>query len=138
MANKILEGLGFHHIALRATDFEKSMAFYCDTLGCEVVASWGEPGKRVVMLDLGDDGRIELFEECEGVKPENPMGAGEWYHLALRVNDVDAAYARALAAGAKPHIEPKDVVLGENPGLAARIAFVIGLSGEVLEFFYTK
>ena len=133
MANKVVEGLGFHHIALRAADYEKSMAFYCDVLGCEIKAAWGDPGKRIALLNLGDGGSIELFEESEGEKPENGMAPGVWWHLALRADDPDKAYARALAAGAKSHIAPKEAELGDN--LKVRLAFVIGLSGEIIEFF---
>ena len=28
MANEIIKGMGFHHIGLKAADFEKSLAFY--------------------------------------------------------------------------------------------------------------
>ena len=61
--NTVIPGLGFHHIALRAKDFDRSLAFYRDVLGCTVAAAWGEAPSRKVMVDIGDGGRIEIFEK---------------------------------------------------------------------------
>jgi hypothetical protein len=61
---------------------------------------------------------------------------GKWLHFAMHADDVDAAYAAAITAGAKPLIEPKEVPLDSRPyKMTLRIAFVIGLDGEQLEFF---
>ena len=60
MSNDIIKGMGFHHIGLKAADFEKSLAFY-KALGLKEVVRWGEGEKTIAMLDLGDGGRLELF-----------------------------------------------------------------------------
>ena len=60
MANEIIKGAGSHHIALMASDFEKSLAFY-KALGFKEVARWGDEIKTIAMLDIGDGSRIELF-----------------------------------------------------------------------------
>jgi hypothetical protein len=49
------------------------------------------------------------------------------------VEDADASYARALAAGAKSRLEPVTRRLSDNPLVEARIAFVAGPSGETIE-----
>ena len=94
MANTCIPGCGFHHLALRVRDFDKSYKFYTETLGFQLRTSWGEGDGRVALLDLGDGGYLELFagrttEEAQGI----------FWHVALKVDDVDAAYARAMAAG---------------------------------------
>ena len=42
---------GFHHAALRARDFEASVAFYRDGLGMKPTISWGQGDGRAVMLE---------------------------------------------------------------------------------------
>ena len=129
--NGIIKGMGFHHVALEAADFEKTLTFY-KSLGMVEVARWGTPEKTIAMLDVGDGGRIEIFSD--GGEKFSEMG--KWVHFALAVDDVDRAYALALKAGAEPMIEPKTVPLDSKPEkMTIRIAFVKGPDKEQLEFF---
>ena len=123
---------GFHHIALRAWDFEATLRFYQDGLGFVRTYGWGEGDSRAALLDTGDGNYLEVFAGGKG-GAEPPEGA--LLHFALRTSDVDGAYARALAAGARSQIEPKDVTLAGDPPVPVRLAFVRGLDGEVIEFF---
>lgn len=123
--------MGFHHVALKCKDINKSLAMY-GALGMTEVVRWGEGDKLIVMLDIGDGGRIELFANGSDEFSVN----GKWQHFALRVDDVDATYARALAAGFAPYMPPKIVPLPSTPaGVTINIAFVTGPDGEQLEFF---
>jgi len=129
MANEIIKGMGFHHIALKAVDFEASLKFY-EALGMKFYTQWGEGDGRIAMLDLGDGGILELF--AGGAEGANT----NYIHFAMKVDDVDAAYAAAIAAGAKPKSEPKVVPLNSSPvKLTLNCGFVYGPSGEELEFF---
>lgn len=131
MASEIVKGMGFHHIALKCKDIEKSLKMY-GALGMREVARWGEGDGLVVMLDVGDGGRIEMFADGTDGCEIN----GKWRHFALCADDVDAAYERALAAGFLPKTEPKSVPLSATPSdMTIRIAFVIGNDGEQVEFF---
>ena len=131
MANDIIKGLGFHHIALKANDFEKSKEFY-KALGLKEIVGWGEGDKSVLMFDLGDGGRLELFAGGS----DEYQAEGKYMHFAMCCDAVDAAYEIALKAGATPFKEPKTVPLDSYPEkIAIRIAFVLGPSGEQLEFF---
>jgi len=47
---------------------------------------------------------------------------------------VDAAYARAVAAGATSRIPPRMANLAGEPPAEVHIAFVTGPNGEVIEF----
>ena len=132
MSNKIIPGAGFHHVALRTTDLERSLNFY-KALGMTEIVRWGEGELEIVMLDIGDGGRIELFAN-RGV--EYPA-EGRWQHFAISVDDVPGAYALAVSLGAKSLIAPKTVPLDDarpNP-IAIEIAFVEGPDGEQVEFF---
>jgi len=125
---------GFHHIALRAFDFEATLRFYQDGLGFTRAYGWGEGVGRAAMLDTGDGNYLEVFAGGERSPGEEPP-EGALLHFALRTADVDAAYARALAAGGRPHVEPKDVTIAGDYPVPVRLAFVRGLDGEVIEFF---
>ena len=131
MANDIIKGMGFHHIGLKAADFEKSQKFY-QALGLREIVRWGEGEKEIIMYDLGDGGRIELFANGGDEFAEQ----GKWVHFAVCVEDVEHAYNVALAAGATPHIAPKVVPLDSKPNpMSINVAFVKGPDGEEVEFF---
>ena len=131
MSNKKIGGMGFHHIALKVKDFETSVRMY-KALGMEEIVRWGEGKGEIVMLDIGDGGRIELFA-CGG---DEYAVNGKWQHFAMCVDDVEQAYAVALEAGFMPKIAPKVVPLDSKPDkIAINIAFVTGPDGEEVEFF---
>ena len=132
--NSVLSGCGFHHVALRARDFDRSLRFYAEGLGFRVALNWGEGPSRAALLDLGDGNYLELFAARPGQIPEEGAPGAGWpfLHLAFRSDDVDGAIERARALGAKVTVEPK------NPdalGVPVRIAFFLGPDGEVLELF---
>jgi len=125
---------GFHHVALRVADFEATLRFYQDGLGFVRAYGWGEGDSRAAMLDTGDGNYLEVFAGGKNA-PGAELPEGALLHFALRTADVDGAYARALAAGARSQVEPKDVTLPGDPPVPVRLAFVKGLDGEVIEFF---
>lgn len=135
--NSVLSGCGFHHVALRARNFDLSLAFYTEGLGFRAAATWGEGDRRAALLDLGDGNYLELFAAAAGQIPDDGAPGAGWpfLHLALRADDVDAAIERVRSLGAQVTIEPKNVNLGGN---AVRIAFFLGPDGEVLEFFQNE
>ena len=131
MANQKIKGMGFHHIALKAADIEKSTRFY-EALGMTFIVGWGEGEKEIRMFDFGDGGRLELFANGGDEYAVN----GKFAHLALSVENVEEAYKIALEAGGVPHIAPKTVPLDSHPEkISINIAFVKGPDGEEVEFF---
>lgn len=131
MENQNTAVSGFHHIALKCCDIEKSLTMY-KTLGLREVLRWGEDDGLIVMLELADGGRIELF--ANGSDAFSPMG--KWVHFAMKTKDVEAAYEAALAAGFVSKNAPKVVPLASHPYAASiHIAFVLGPDGEEVEFF---
>ncbi len=131
MANDILKNLGFHHVALRCADIEKSLRMY-KALGMKEKVRWGEGEGLIVMLDIGDGGIIELFANGG----EHYAEEGKWQHFALGTDNVNGAYETALAAGFTPFIAPKTVPLESTPEkMTITCAFVKGPDGEQVEFF---
>ncbi|MBB2150618.1 VOC family protein [Pedobacter gandavensis] len=83
---------------------------------------------------------IEVFDaeaavpmQGEAAKLTEQVKTGALLHLAMRVENAEAAYTRCLLAGASPCIEPMSLLLG-NPALPVRNALVYSPNGEVIEF----
>lgn len=138
---------GFHHVAIRAVDFDASIRFYTEGLGFRVHFPFSIPGRidRAAFLDTGDGRFIELFGsgstvQAEGRRrqPAEERTEGALLHFCLKVADTDASYARAMAAGAASRVEPRLVRLSEDPPVEVRIAFITGPNGEVIEFMQSE
>ena len=133
MANSVIHGASFHHVALKVNDFDASIAFY-KALGFEVYKYWGEGDNRAAMLDIGSG---EYFEIFAGGSDETPYG--RFFHLAVRCDNCDEAFDAAIKAGAREKIAPKDVDIASKPAIyPVRIAFVYGPDGEEIEFFQVR
>ncbi len=133
-SNQVLGGGGIHHVAMKASDFDRSVKFYREVLGFVPVLAWGEGNGRGVMLDTGRGDCIEIFAGGEdGEKPE-----GAWLHLALKCEDVDGVLQKARASGCPITMEPTDITIAASSPLDIRIAFFKGPDGEILELFHEK
>jgi catechol 2,3-dioxygenase-like lactoylglutathione lyase family enzyme len=132
------------HVALLADDLDESLRFYREALGFERTYEWTQsatPEGRVVYTGRG--ALIELGERTylEQLPGEPTNGTGPVHHIALLVPDVDEAYQRCLAAGARAFSfdgwdgAPLTVDLNGTPPARVRDAFVLGPSGELLELY---
>jgi catechol 2,3-dioxygenase-like lactoylglutathione lyase family enzyme len=131
----------FHHVGLRVGDIERAGSFYAEALGADWLVrpvtfegpgadqAMGAEGVRLklAMLALGD-GAVELFEF---LSPEPPAWAtaerGRLPHLAVQVEDTDAALERVEAAGGR-RIWPRVDRFGP-----ARVIYVSDPDGNVVE-----
>ncbi len=131
--NPVLGGGGFHHVCMKTRDWDATMRFYKDTLGCTEKVAWREAPQRAVMLDCGDGNYIEVFEDMAA----NGVPNGAVNHYALRTTRIDDVAARVRAAGFKITVEPRDVTIQTNNGLGpvpVRLFFCDGPNGESIEF----
>ena len=134
--NEAIGGGGFHHVAIKAANFDESVEFYTRALGFTVHARWGEADKRGILLDCGDGNFFEIFAGAPaGTDDASAANAGPLLHVALRSDDVRSAVADARSGGAEITMEPKDVTIPSNPPMSVRIAFCRAPGGEVIEFF---
>ena len=142
--NATIGGGGFHHVAIRARDFDRSVSFYTTVLGFQEKLAWGDPPKRAIMLDTGDGNYLEIFERPD--QPRFPAFQGGTaaepvlLHMAFRTSDCDQALERARAAGCPVTMEPRSLDLATRPTgpTAVRIAFCKGPDGESIEFFQNE
>ena len=134
---------GFHHVAIRAVDFDETVKFYIEGLGFRMHFPFSVPGRidRAAFLDAGDGRFVEVFGQNAIVQSEGrrrlrweDRTEGALLHFCLKVVDTDASYVRALGAGAVSRVEPVVRRLSEDPLVEAKIAFVAGPNGEVIEF----
>lgn len=133
---------GFHHVALRTQDFDRSVAFYQSTLGFARKIQWGQKPARAIMLSINPDdagdpasgGILEIFERPDEIPTgQNPA----FFHLCVRCSDVDAIIEQVKAQGLEVTTEPKNVDIQCEPNGPARVrlAFFKGPDGEEIELF---
>jgi lactoylglutathione lyase len=131
-----------HHVGLQVSDVARAGAFYEAALGATwmvmplafegagAVQAMGHEGVtlRLAMLGLGD-AMLELFEFTGDVVPEwaRRPNDNRLPHLAVQVEDTDAALARIEAAGGK-RIWPDVDRFGR-----ARVIYVADPDGNVVE-----
>lgn len=125
---------GIHHTGYTVADLDRSLGFYRDLLGMEVLATQekeggylaaivGYPDAHVRMAHLrmpGSDHVVELFQYLAptGGTPERiePRDVGT-AHLCFLVDDLQSAYARLRDAGVESFVsEPVAVDTGINTG----------------------
>jgi glyoxylase I family protein len=131
--NPILGGGGLHHICIKTRDWDATMRFYKETLGCTDKITWREAPQRAVMMDAGDGNYVEVFEDLAYTGATN----GALYHFAFRTTRLDEVAARVKAAGFKITVEPRDVSIPTTNGagpVPVRIFFCEGPNGESVEF----
>ena len=111
--NSVIQGCGAHHIAVQTRDWDASLTFYKDVLGMEVIAEFGSPERKIVLLDMGDGSHMELFQPTASSPaagdaiPNDPVT-----HFALATTDIHTAIEHVRQAGAEVTLEPRDVSLG--------------------------
>jgi catechol 2,3-dioxygenase-like lactoylglutathione lyase family enzyme len=137
-----------NHVGLTVSSLDRSLAFYRDAVGLDVVLEQEKkggylsaitlyPGAHVRMAQLAGRGGpcIELFEYLEppgrGL-PLEPRNVGIT-HLCLLVDDIHDARRRLVEAGAQPFSEPVAIDTGANAG--GWDLYVRDPDGIVLELF---
>lgn len=126
------QNMKFHHIAIRARDYEASKEFYTEGLNARCYAQWKHPkGFMACMMELNGGGIIEMLGSGGEPLPENfEDRSGCYIHLALEVDDVEAAVAQAIRHGG---LQKGDIKDSEVPS-PMHIGTVYGPSGEIIEF----
>lgn len=122
---------GFHHTAIRSSNFDTSVRFYTEVLGLKIKATWGEGSERAAMINAGDGNYVEIFERPAFESAENTI-----LHFALRTDDCSGMTERVRAAGQPITMEPKELEIDSSLGkVPVKISFFTGPDGEVVELF---
>lgn len=110
-----------HHIGVRTQNMAAMERFYTETLGFPVTKRWDDV--QIIFIDIGST-TIELIGRADGPPANSPMGGIE--HIALHVENLDAAYQELVAKGVKIKIEPRDFK-------DVRICFFLDPDGNLFE-----
>jgi len=121
--------VGIHHASRSVSDMDRSLGFYRDLLGMEIVLDTemeGEmlerevalEGARLRLVELGSGGRT-LLELLEYREPEprpwsderRPCDAGA-HHVALLVENIHSTYEGLVDAGVEFTCPPQEVDAG--------------------------
>jgi catechol 2,3-dioxygenase-like lactoylglutathione lyase family enzyme len=113
---------GLNHVGISVEDLERSVVFYRDLLGMQVVVRTtfeGEHYERILQLKGAkgsvallrrENFQVELFEFAEPTPrraaPTYPVCDHRITHFCLEVSDLDGEYARLKAAGVSFHCPP--------------------------------
>jgi catechol 2,3-dioxygenase-like lactoylglutathione lyase family enzyme len=134
---------GIFHTGLTVSDLDRSIAFYRDLLGLELIAQWdsSQPYLRTVVgypdaelriallrIPRPGDGPGHHVELLEYRRPRGARGDANTYnpgnaHIAFMVEDLDATYADLKARGVRFKSAPVPVTHGRNTGAKAVYLF---------------
>jgi len=82
-----------HHVHLFTEDIERTIAWWRDMLGGQVMFDGEFGGARNVFLRVGS-GRLHLYDQ-----PPRDGGKGAVHHIGIRTTDLHALEQRLRAAG---------------------------------------
>jgi PhnB protein len=114
---------GFHTLTphLTVRDADKALEFYRNALGAEILHIARTPDGKVMhaSLRIGDSMLMlnDEFPEMGGLSPLSTGGAGVTIHIYTE--DVDAAFNRAVSAGAEVKMPLMDQFWGDRYGMVA-------------------
>lgn len=123
--------LGFHHIAIIASDYEKSKHFYTQILGARIIQETYREVRESYKLDLAfaDGSQIELFSFPNPPARLNSPEACGLRHLAFKVEDLPQALKFLEQQG----IEHEGIRIDEITG--KQFTFFKDPDGLPLEFY---
>jgi glyoxylase I family protein len=130
------EGVGtttLHHAGLPVADLERAVEWYRTVLGLEHTRTARVPeGVEIAFVVDASGAGLELFALEAPVPPDwdGPIAAlrAGTGHVAFGVDDLDDAFAQAVAAGGRGVWPPRP-----SPKPGQRIAFVTDLDGNLVE-----
>jgi catechol 2,3-dioxygenase-like lactoylglutathione lyase family enzyme len=125
-----------HHLSITVADIERSLAWYTQVLGLELltrqrndsayagtIVGMDDVVLEIAFLALPDTEQVRL-ELIEYVRPRGPRtelatNTPGVAHAAFEVADIEAALARLAAAGTEPVNPPVEIDKGVNRGMRA-------------------
>jgi catechol 2,3-dioxygenase-like lactoylglutathione lyase family enzyme len=126
-----------HHMSFTVSDLNRSLAFYRDRLGMEVVVErdvqtgymkdlmgFSPLHLRLVFLRLGDT-LLELIQYLnpKGTAVDTTKNNPGIAHICFLVDDIHAAYEHLVSEGVRVQSEPVAITFGPNKGGFALYVF---------------
>jgi len=141
-----------HHVGITVTDLERSIDFWTRLLGRphrdrrildgpRLGELLGYPAARIdsCWFDIPGGVALELLDYLE--PHEDAYDPGNAHpgnvHVCLRVDDMSAAHARALSAGAVP-VSPEPIEVKQGPRAGTKVAYVRDPDGVTIELLQPR
>ncbi|MGW0117136.1 VOC family protein [Streptomyces sp. NPDC003327] len=124
-----------HHVGLNVTDLERSLAFYGDVLGFEVLTEGKEEGRRYALLGQGGRLVLALWQQADGGYA--PALAG-LHHLAFEAESIDHVRAAEAALRERGTTFAYEGVVAHSEGAASGGIFFHDPDGTRLEIAVAK
>jgi catechol 2,3-dioxygenase-like lactoylglutathione lyase family enzyme len=137
-----------HHTGFQVADLDRSLVFYRDVLGFEVVFRWNPRAPYIgelvgypdvdfhsaILRQPNCDVFLELVEyrNVERAAVDTSNANPGTAHIAFFVDDCDALYAELAAKGVEAVSEPVTPTIGPNEG--GRVVYMIDPDGFRVEF----
>ncbi|MEU3450902.1 VOC family protein [Streptomyces thermolilacinus] len=120
------------HVGLNVTDIERSLAFYKDLLGFELLAEGKEDGRRHALLGRAGRLAVALWEQAEDGYAPSRAGL---HHLAFQVDTMDEVRAAEAELAARGVEFAYDGVVAHGEGAASGGIFFHDPDGTRLEIY---
>jgi catechol 2,3-dioxygenase-like lactoylglutathione lyase family enzyme len=134
-----MPSFGPHHVGLSVGDLDQQVDFYCRAfeLEPESTSSFPDLGMRTAIVANRSGLRVELTERLDsragaGRTPYEAAAVQGYFHLAIAVDDLDAAYRHAASAGARPVSGP---AAASRPGVT--FAYLADPEENLIELIHT-
>ncbi|MFJ9582009.1 VOC family protein [Streptomyces sp. NPDC101191] len=127
--------LALGHVGLNVTDLERSLGFYGDVLGFEVLGEGKEEGRRYAFL--GQDGKLvlTLWQQAGGGYDSGRAGL---HHLAFQAESIDHVRAAEAALTERGATFAYEGVVAHAEGAASGGIFFHDPDGTRLEISVPK
>jgi uncharacterized glyoxalase superfamily protein PhnB len=111
---------GYHNVSIFFAVYEcaKALDFYAEVFGAELVRRMDAPDGTVMHAEMRiGDSMFQLSEPMPDFGIVGPPAEGNAFTMTVWTPDVDAVYARAVAAGATPVWPVADAFSGDRMGV---------------------
>jgi catechol 2,3-dioxygenase-like lactoylglutathione lyase family enzyme len=135
---------GISHLAIGVSDMERSLPFYRDILGLEVMLdaeeTVGQGKRRAVYLRWSDGGGFLVLSQTLGREPSGkPLRLHQvgLHHFAFLVDDLRSRVEKLISAGVKvlvPPYEADSIAYGERGGGKVLTCLFEDPDGTILQF----
>ncbi|MGG1915463.1 VOC family protein [Priestia megaterium] len=123
--------LKFEHVGVQVKDIEKSIEFYTQKVGLELIETLPHTDPSLKLAFLGLEGNV-ILELIQGYNSSLP-NEGKVHHFALAVDGIEEEFERLKSAGVS-FVEENIVTLPNG----ARYLFFYGPDKEWIEYYEVK
>ncbi|MFF8604653.1 VOC family protein [Streptomyces sp. NPDC015346] len=120
------------HIGLNVTDLERSLTFYGDVLGFDLIAEGKEEGRRYALLGQGGQLVLTLWQQAEAGYDSGRAGL---HHLAFEAESIERVRAAEAALKARDVSFAYEGVVAHREGSASAGIFFHDPDGTRLEIY---